>query len=294
MTFIETAESNLRHRPLLESGTQGLLFDSSVYLPHITSSYTGGSDNDVGAAVPVCTIKEFPTNAQHCLMFAKSEFIMEFTNVPNLAKSVLHNKAKPADPDCFLILDRISESMVNLSSFEQCIAWAHGLYLEYVFRIQTLTLEHPQDEVTDTGKFWTPPKRYPTTAAYDHSEPLLRNFVFAAAVLKAKTCSIVVPESVAAFSFPIENAVVKPFPPSLSYRSERSLKLDLKRLDDLSHETAADAGVIKAQQTRREAEHNAFKEAEIARILAALSQLSESASSRFQSIDFNKDDAAHM
>jgi hypothetical protein len=227
-------------------------------------------------------------------MFAKSEFIMEFTNVPSFAKSVLRKKEKPVDPDCFLILERISESMVNLSSFVQCIAWARSLYEEYVFRIQTLALEHPQDEVTDTGKFWAPPKRYPTTVAYDHSEPLLRNFVFTAAVLKAKTCGIAVPEGVTASSLPIEYATIEPLLPSLSYRAERSLKLDLKRFDEASREAATNVVEIKAQQTQREAEHMAFKEAEMARILAALSQISESAFSRFQSIDFNKDDAVHM
>ena len=42
------------------------------YLPHITGPYTGGSDDDPSAAVPICTIKEFPHTDQHCLMFAKS------------------------------------------------------------------------------------------------------------------------------------------------------------------------------------------------------------------------------
>ena len=277
------------------------MFDTSVYLPHISNPYVGGSDDDPSAGIPVCTIKEFPSNAAHCLSFAKSEFIMEFTKVPAFTKSVLHRNEQPNDPDNLLILERISESMVTMSSFEQCVAWAIGLYHEYVFRIRTLTLEHPQDEVTDTGMFWTAPKRFPVTSEFNESDPMLRSFVFAAAVLKAKTCGIVVPDRSVFRSFPLKGATGEGHHDSLNYVEERSHKLAMKPfvLDQLP----ADADEEHIQALKAESEgkireqnckHMALREAAISRILAQLSHSSNAAASQFQSFDFNKDDADHM
>jgi hypothetical protein len=278
----------------LECGTQGLQFSSSVYLPHITAPYVGGSDDDPGAAVPICTIKEFPTNAQHCLMFAKSEFIMEFTNVPIFTKSVLQNKEKPADSESLLILERVAYSMANLSSFEQCLSWARFLYDEHMFRTETLILEHPENEITDTGKFWTPPKRFPSIAAFDSSDPLARNFVHSAAILKAKTCGIAVPDNLGPSPFKLAKVDLEQAP--ICYAAERSHKLALKMLEVAPPDGGADMEEIKSRQIELEAKHAAFKETEAFKILAGLTHPSEKdvAISNFQSIDFNKDDAAHM
>jgi ubiquitin-activating enzyme E1 len=269
------------------------MFNSSVYLPHITGPYIGGSDDDPAAAVPICTIKEFPTNAQQCLMFAKSEFIMEFSDVPSFTTSVLRSKEKPAHSDSFLILQRISESMVNMSSFEQCIAWAHSFYFESVFRIQTLTLVHPQDEMTKTGKFWAPPRRFPTTADFDGSDPLLRSFVLSAAVLKAKTCGIAVPDDLSTFSFPLEQDS-KPESHRIcsNYVEERKLKLAKKPLEDALLED--DDEDTRGKVAMEDAKHAAFKEEESSKIMSALSRISDAPPSKFQSMDFNKDDASHM
>jgi hypothetical protein len=279
------------------------MFDTSVYLPHITNPYKGNSDDDPAAGIPVCTIKEFPSNAAHCLSFAKSEFIMEFTKVPAFTKSVLHRNEQPNDPDNLLILERISESMVTMSSFEQCVTWAIGLYHEYVFRIRTLTLEHPQDEMTDTGMFWTAPKRFPVTSEFNESDPLLRSFVFAAAVLKAKTCGIVVPDRSVFRSFPLKGATGEGQLVSPSYVEERCHKLALKQvqdaLDQLTASKHADADedhikALEAEMREHNGKHNAFREAEISRILARLSHASDTSASKFQSFEFNKDEADHM
>ncbi len=284
------------------------MFDTSVYLPHITNPYTTDqTDDDPAAAIPMCTLKEFPSNAAHCVAFAKSEFVMEFTKVPAFTKSVLHRNEKPNDPDNLLILERISESMVTMSSFEQCVAWAIGLYLEYVFRIGTTTLEHPQDEVTDTGMFWTAPKRFPVTSEFNESDPLMRSFVFAAAVLKAKTCGIVVPERSVFCSFPLKGTTGQEQHDSPNYAEERSHKLAMKPLEDAlvqltdSNDAGANEDHIKALKAEIEAKikerngkHIAFREAEMSRILAHLSHTSDTSASKFQSFDFDKDDADHM
>jgi hypothetical protein len=281
------------------------MFDTSVYLPHITNPYAGGSDDDPSAAIPMCTLKEFPSNAAHCVAFAKSEFIMEFSKVPAFTKSVLHHNEKPNDPDNLLILERISESMVTMSSFEQCVAWAIGLYLEYMFRIRTTTLEHPQDEVTDSGLFWTAPKRFPLTSEFNESDALMRSFVFAAAVLKAKTCGIVVPERSVFRSFPLEGTTGQEQHGSPNYVEERSNRLALKPLEVALVQLTSDAGAnedhidalkaeIEAKIKEQSGKHNAFREAEMSRILAHLSHTSNTSASKFQSFDFNKDDADHM
>jgi hypothetical protein len=179
--------------------------------------------------------------------------------------------------------------MVNMSSFEQCIAWAHSLYFESVFRIQTLTLVHPQDEMTKTGKFWAPPRRFPTTADFDGSDPLLRSFVLSAAVLKAKTCGIAVPDDLSTISFPLEQESQRI---CSNYVEERKLKFALKPLEDaLLEDDDQDKREKKAME---EAKHAAFKEEESSKILSALSRISDASPSKFQSMDFDKDNASHM
>jgi len=227
-------------------------------------------------------------------MFAKSEFIMEFTNVPIFTKSVLQNKEKPADSESLLILERVAYSMANVSSFEQCLSWARFLYDEHMFRTETLTLEHPENEITDTGKFWTPPKRFPSIAAFDSSDPLARNFVHSAAILKAKTCGIAVPDNFGPSPFKLAKVDLEQAP--ICYAAERSHKLALKMLEVAPPDGGADMEEIKSRQIELEAKHAAFKETEAFKILAGLTHPSEKdvAISNFQSIDFNKDDAAHM
>ncbi len=263
------------------------------YVPHITGPYVGGSDDDPAAAVPICTIKEFPYSDQHCLVFAKSEFMFEFTTVPQSAESVLSRHEKPLDSDRLLILERIAGAMVPVSTFDDCIMWACALYDEHVYRTHTIVLEHPEDEVTETGRFWQPPRRFPSTQAFDWADPIARNFVLAAAVLKAKTCGIAPPDYNDQHTAPAKVARVEPCEPTVSYAAERRHKLALQQLDHASRDASADLDHIKRLQSEEQTKYHAFKEAETERTLASLLKLS-CPTRTFHSIDFNKDDVSHM
>ncbi len=82
----------------------------------------------------------------------------------------------------------------------------------------------------------------------------------------------------------------------ICYAAERSHKLALKVLGAVSHDTGTSVEDVKLRQMELEAEYSAFKETEASKILAALMQPREKdfGTPDFLSIDFNKDDFAHM
>ena len=60
---------------LLDAGTQGGAGSSEPFVPGVTDVYAddAGGD-DTAAAIPMCTLKKFPTLPVHCIEFARSEF----------------------------------------------------------------------------------------------------------------------------------------------------------------------------------------------------------------------------
>ena len=48
-------------KPLLESGTQGTKCNSMVIVPYATESYNDQKDADDHDAIPMCTLRNFPS-----------------------------------------------------------------------------------------------------------------------------------------------------------------------------------------------------------------------------------------
>ena len=56
-------------KSLLESGTMGTKGNIQTILPYITSLYSDIEDSPI-KEIPVCTIKNFPSNIDHCIQWA--------------------------------------------------------------------------------------------------------------------------------------------------------------------------------------------------------------------------------
>lgn len=66
-------------KALLESGTLGTKCNSQVVVPHLTQSYTDGpvqADDD--DAIPMCTLRNFPSLIDHCIEWARAQFTDRF------------------------------------------------------------------------------------------------------------------------------------------------------------------------------------------------------------------------
>jgi len=201
-------------KPLLESGTEGTKFNSMVVLPGQTESYDEGDPEPVaGEAIPMCTLRNFPSTIVHCIEWARGQFEDLFVTPISSLRDFLE------DPDSFIsslkmeaesyMLDAndLSKAIVNISneegtglltlakyasavkrdSFAGCVRLAADLYCRlYVHRMKDLIHQFPRDYVTSDGKpFWVPPKRFPTVLDFDIGEPTALAFVMSVANLLA-------------------------------------------------------------------------------------------------------------
>jgi hypothetical protein len=210
--------------------------------------------------------------------------MFEFFTVPQPKniQCVLESGTVPYSEDSrMLLLERIVLSLFQIHNFGDCVRWARSLYDEYLTRIQDIILEHPENEIDtkDGGKFWSPPKRFPSIqdAVFDWQDDLCKRFVLAAAVLKSRSCSIALPEAV-----DISEEWLSPR--SCPLFSQWSQRQTIQRTLASAHCTVDDSA---------HAADSAAEAAEIERLIS-LAQSSPPDRTQFQFFAFDKDDPAHM
>ena len=183
-------------KPLFESGTEGTKFNSMVILPHLTQTYTDGpEDTGAGNAIPMCTLRNFPSTIIHCIEWAKAQFVDVFeAEIDDVTKyledpatyiSDIRAKAATgasATSGCVGKLrdpkDRLSKGLlrglrnaqiVKTQGYAGCVQIALEVFYDrFNLRIKDLQHHFPRDKVDDkSGKaFWAPPKRYPDALVY--------------------------------------------------------------------------------------------------------------------------------
>lgn len=184
-------------RPMVDSGTLGSQANVQVVIPGVTESYSSSTDPPE-KTIPVCTLKNFPSQVEHTIQWARDalegifnsqitevqqyltnpEFMRQLDKEPGLKPSIMENikvtlKAVPAN-------------------FDDCIAYARHKFEEY-FNNNIVQLLHnfPVDTITPAGApFWSGPKRPPTPAGYNSADTLHVDFIEACARLRAFTFSI--------------------------------------------------------------------------------------------------------
>ncbi len=270
----------------------GLKCSASPFLPFVTGVYKPGSADGTANSDLPCTIKSFPYLPTHCLQFARGEFDFEFTIVPSQKQFLQDGKLPSHLENSLLILERIVHSLLPVTTVEQCVAWGRQLYEEYLWKLEDTLLEHPQDEVDDHGvKFWSAPKRlpHPASHAFDWQNDECKDFVIAAAVLKAKTCGVPVPPAGAHGDIHIEPQWLEaPTCALFSQVSEREsimIRRENKLRKPSEHKDAYSEFTYQLQQAEEDLVSSAIK---------TFSASSPSDHQRIQPIMFNKEDPTHM
>lgn len=69
-------------KPLLESGTLGTKANSQMIIPHKTQCY-GDSQDPPEEAIPMCTLRNFPSQIEHCIEWGRDLFNKLFVDRPN-------------------------------------------------------------------------------------------------------------------------------------------------------------------------------------------------------------------
>ena len=77
-------------KPLLESGTLGAKANSQMIIPHKTQCY-GDSNDPPEESIPMCTIRNFPNQIEHCIEWSREIFNRLYFDSPNDTKSYIEN-----------------------------------------------------------------------------------------------------------------------------------------------------------------------------------------------------------
>ena len=165
-------------KPLLESGTLGTKANSQMIVPHVTQCY-GDSQDPPEEAIPMCTLRNFPNQIEHCIEWGRDKFNSLFVDVPADAVSYLDN------PKLFIhqlktnnTSSGMKSSLTNLKDFigyqqegkfENCVRLARVCFDDYYnYTIKDLLSLFPKDAKDKEGApFWSGPKRCPTPIAFD-------------------------------------------------------------------------------------------------------------------------------
>ncbi|KAK6943192.1 THIF-type NAD/FAD binding fold [Dillenia turbinata] len=191
-------------KPLLESGTLGVLCNTQMVIPHLTENY-GASRDPPEKQAPMCTVHSFPHNIDHCLTWARSEFEGLLEKIPTEVNAYLTNPdeytssmRKAADAQARDNLERVIECLdkERCETFEDCMKWARLKFEDYFTnRVKQLTFTFPEDAVTNNGAaFWSAPKRFPHPLQFSVDDPGHLQFVMAGSILRAGTFGIPIPD----------------------------------------------------------------------------------------------------
>lgn len=218
LTFVTNALDNIKAReyvdgrcvfyekPLLESGTLGTKCNSQVVVPHLTQSYTDGPQQaDDEDAIPMCTLRNFPSLIDHCIEWARAQFTDRFVQPatdaakfcadPGLWVTDMQSGVKASSNKASAIAQALPKARAVKSfldraegaTFETMVALASEFFHEcFRDKIQSLITAYPEDHVTEAGaKFWSGSKRFPTVATLDPENPTHLQYIKSAANILA-------------------------------------------------------------------------------------------------------------
>uniref|UniRef100_A0A8C0J1P7 Uncharacterized protein n=1 Tax=Chelonoidis abingdonii TaxID=106734 RepID=A0A8C0J1P7_CHEAB len=200
-------------KPLLDSGTEGTKGHVQVVVPHLTQPF--GSPLDLTeSAVPLCTLRHFPSTIEHTLQWARDEF-------DGLFKVPAENVNKFLEDPTFLEVQRMTQDLewVRSSlqekpcSWQDCVRWARQRW-ETLYRHTILNLLHafpPGHETSPGVPFWAGPKRCPQPLEFDCDNSTHMEYIMAAARLFAQTHRLQVPRDRAAARETLRAMAVPPF-----------------------------------------------------------------------------------
>jgi ubiquitin-activating enzyme E1 len=179
-------------KPLLESGTQGTMFNGMVVLPHITKSYNDdltGGDEAPGEGIPMCTLRFFPNLITHCVEWARAMFTDLFEAPFVQAQKLVSNPTEylaalrqevaacTSDADrkkkMQVLGERLEQTLAVVSraqtaTFASCVVEARALLLSmHRDNIMDIVHQNPEHKLDKTGRpFWSASKRFPRALAW--------------------------------------------------------------------------------------------------------------------------------
>eukprot|EP00917_Polyrhabdina_sp_WS-2016_P010996 GHVP01024131.1.p1 GENE.GHVP01024131.1~~GHVP01024131.1.p1 ORF type:complete len:990 (+),score=174.53 GHVP01024131.1:3-2972(+) len=177
-------------KPLLESGTLGAKGNTQMIIPFISEPYSSSQDPPE-KSIPVCTLRNFPNQIEHCIEWALDSFHGQFSDAVEFIKRYAEedgyiNKMRQSNGLSSSLLENVTRMVAPIpSSVGECIRIARGTFDQY-FRDQIINLLHnfPADSLTTNGTpFWGGGKRVPREVEYNPECDVHAEFIYRSTLL---------------------------------------------------------------------------------------------------------------
>ena len=205
--------------PMIDSGTLGTQGHVQVVVPHRTENYASQSDPDTNIQIPVCTLKSFPHDINHCIEWARDLcFEKQLSIKPTVWNRFFFGDIPPGstsprllpqwdhlDANAVSILSKmISPQHEHLATFAHCVRLGRLKFEKYFHHDPRKLLElFPADHLTSEGeRFWAPPRRIPTPTPFSPENPLHLSFVLTFSSLIARAWGIPAPQGFSVSDIP--------------------------------------------------------------------------------------------
>lgn len=181
-------------KPLLESGTLGTKANSQMIVPHKTQAY-GDSQDPPEESIPMCTLRNFPNQIEHCIEWGRDQFntlfcsrvqdAVEFLRGPEAFVTALRQNTTSAGVRTQLSditeLVRLKQS----GDVDGVIKEARDIFnSNFDHSIRDLKALFPDDHTDSSGNpFWSGPKRSPQVVVFDATDDTHVDFVWTCANL---------------------------------------------------------------------------------------------------------------
>jgi ubiquitin-activating enzyme E1 len=146
-------------KPLYESGTLGTKANFQLVYPDKTETY-GDTTDPPEKDVPVCTIKSFPYQIEHCIQWSREHLEYIISELPVRMKKALRGEREELSEIELVLYKELRES----TDVEKVLLRWSELYLENLFikEIEVLQNKHPKNSLLEDGTlFWSGKKRFP-------------------------------------------------------------------------------------------------------------------------------------
>ena len=188
-------------------GTLGTKGNTQGVIPNLTESYSSSADPPE-AAIPLCTLKSFPYKAEHCVSWGKDIFEQIFNSDIQTLKAGLVDGGDQAEnwllglsnDDLVRVwenLKLLSERSSHTEAKLNALKWSLSKFYQFFDHdVSKLLLKHPPDslEEEEDGRpgrlFWGGSRKLPSPINFNLSDPLHKDFVIHAAIIKNRGLGI--------------------------------------------------------------------------------------------------------
>lgn len=159
-------------KPLLESGTLGIKGNTQIIIPHLTETY-GSTQDPQEETIPLCTLKNFPYQIEHCIQYARELFENTFSSSIKTFSEYIHNNEEFKKMNLLEITTARNEIIDIFENIPKntldCIIFGYKLWIRHFDKqIEDLVVKYPADHVTEQGlPFWSGTKKYPNILKFD-------------------------------------------------------------------------------------------------------------------------------